>query len=136
MKSTSVILVLLVVLGIYVFIEKFAKFNYEGAKEPGHAYPEEVQKDFNSSCVSSFKAGREGQSSKMFRITDEQIDELCACSLERMEDALSYKEYDEIESKVKVGFGAGMAAQLPRKVRHIFNGCANEIGFEIQGAFF
>lgn len=136
MKSTSVILVLLCVLGVYVYFEKFAKFNYPGAKEPGTAYPEKVEAEFTTLCEASFKAGRDPKVSEKFQITEEKIEELCACCLNGLEDALSYKQYDEIESKVKLGFGTGMAGQFPKVIRNHLNTCAYDLGYEIRGLFF
>lgn len=137
MKSTSIIVCLCLGIGLYVYETKYARFNYEGAIEPGYAYPEKVRSDFLASCDRSFTAGRENAPASTFKISDDAIDALCECCLDRLEDAVSYKEYDqEHASRIAVGFGAGMAAQLPRQIRHLFNACANDLGYEIAGAFF
>jgi hypothetical protein len=136
MKSTSVILVLLCVLGIYVYFEKFAKFNYPGAKEPGTAYPEKVETDFTTLCEGSFKAGRNPNVPDKFQITEEKIEELCSCCLKGLEDSMSYKDYDDIESKVKLGFGSGMVGQFPKVIRARLNYCARDLGYEISSLAF
>ena len=136
MKSTSVILILLCALGVYVYFEKFAKFNYPGSKEPGHEYPKKVEAEFTTLCESSFKAGRDPKVAEKFQISDEKIEGLCGCCLKGLEGALSYKQYDDIESKVKLGFGTGMSGQFPRIIRNHLNACASSLGYEIRGFSF
>jgi hypothetical protein len=135
-KSTSVILVLLCVLGVYVYFEKFAKFNYPGAKQPGTAYPNKVRAEFTMLCEGAFKAGKNPKVPEKFQISDETIQGLCSCCLKGLEDAMSYKQYDEIESKVKLGFGTGMVGQFPKIIRNHLNTCAHTLGYEISGLAF
>jgi len=136
MKSVIVLFLLICALGAVTYVRNVAKFNYEGADEPGHSYPPTVQDRFIEQCERSFTRGRDSFSQGKKRISDSEILRLCDCCLERMEDTISYKQYDEISSKVALGFKTGMPARFPGKLRHLFNACANDLGYEISGAFF
>jgi hypothetical protein len=65
----------------------YGKYEYEGADEPGYSYPDTVREEVMDNCTSSFR--------KFLNATDSDVENLCACYLDSLEDNYSFKEFDK-----------------------------------------
>lgn len=65
----------------------FGKYEYEGADEPGYSYPDNVREEVMDNCTKSFR--------KFLNATDSDVENLCSCYLDSLEDNFSFKEFDK-----------------------------------------
>lgn len=95
------------------------QYKYEGADDPDYYYPDAVREEAMEKCTTSFR-----QFSKFDNITQTDLDTLCSCYLESLEDAYSFKEYDGSIRRRLMEFQG-----TPRE--RLIHRCAEENGLRI-----
>ena len=115
----SLILLLIVAgAGIHVYESKSAKYDYEGADEPGYYYPDEVREVFLSECKRGL--GTEIKKSRA-SITENELERLCECFLEELENRISYREF---ENKYLKALDRS-TDRLPPEIEKALESCVN-----------
>jgi hypothetical protein len=71
-------------------------------REGGAGYPQQVVQNFMSSCTAQPGA----------------TEEACKCSIERLQEEMTFEEYQEFEAQV------GQGGPIPAEVVDIVSGCA------------
>jgi len=121
-KWATVIKTLLGIAGIFILVMgadkfMFGKYDYEGADEPGYTYPEEVRTEVVDRCNKSFR--------KLFSVTEEQVESLCTCYLESLEERYSFEEFDK-KLRDRLMDYRGL------KIERLLHKCAQQNGLRIN----
>jgi len=118
----SLILLLIVAgAGIHVYESKSAKYDYEGADEPGFYYPDEVREVFLSECKRGL--GMELKKSGA-SLPEDYLDRICECFLNEFENRFSYKEF---EGKYLEAM-ARSSDNVPPELEKAIEDCIKQIG--------
>lgn len=130
-KLTTIILFLIVLGGGYHYYQvNYVRYNYEGATEPGYAYPDKAREDFLDECYSGLVEGQENNP-KPFRIAEEDIPTICECMLNAFEEKYSYKEFDQNFDNVGVGLRAKVMKHAPKEIKEIYKACVSKSGYRL-----
>ena len=121
-KWMTVVKTLFGVAGILILIVAvdklmFGKYDYEGADEAGYYYPDEVRTEVVERCNKSFR--------KLLSVTDEDVDRLCTCYLESLEENYSFEEFDK---KLR----ARLMEYHGLKIERLLHKCAQENDLRIN----
>ena len=110
----------LVLFAIIVFIADkwmFGKYDYEGADEPGYSYPDEIREEVMDRCTKSFR--------KFLNVTESDVENLCSCYLDSLENNHSFKEFDK-------RFRDRLMQYQGLKIERLLHKCAQKNGMRIN----
>ncbi len=124
-----IITIILLGFGYYWYQMNVVRYQYEGAETSGYYFPDEVRNDISSACLEAFQQKKETLLPFMKdRISDSQIENICSCFLDELEETYSYKEFDKkyLRKLLIIDARAKFMGQTPQEFKSIMNSCAQK----------
>jgi len=129
MKITGYLILVMMIIGgsIYWYRVNIARYQFEGADEPGYYFPDDVRADVLAGCEGAIRRSKKtlpAVAGKQY--TDEKIEAICECFLDHFEEKYSFKAFDKkyLRRMGLLAVRAKVIGYTEKEFRNVMSACA------------